>query len=155
MTKLKEGDKWLSSGEKYLTDMYKIKVTDKLSSLVIKKTSETGYYGVYHKGKMTWSKEKIKYKLHIVPIKTSYKEFVKIDGIRDLRQKKDPFNSCDALVTYVYQKKFTEIGIKIDQKTKKDAMYDLGNSLGMYEKEGKFSKEVCFQLFDDGWKILG
>lgn len=154
MTKVRERRKRLPSGEEYLTDMYKIQVTDKLGSLSSKTTSETGYYGVFPKGQSFWGKEKIKYKLHIVPVKVSFKEFVKIDSIRDLRQNKDPFSPCDAVVTYIYQNKFTDLGLRIEQKINKDAMYDLENSLGMYEKEGQFSREVCFQLFDDGWKIL-
>ncbi|MDH3349576.1 MAG: hypothetical protein OEM02_15935 [Desulfobulbaceae bacterium] len=136
---IKAGDNRLSTGEEYLTDIYKIQITDKIRPFIQKTTKKTGYYGVFPAEQNNWSKNKITYDLHLVRIKIFDKEFVRINSINDLRKNNNDPTDCDLVATYVYLKKYSDIGNALDNNTQKDTQHN---------------NEACFKLVDNKWNLV-
>jgi hypothetical protein len=135
------------SGERYLTDIYKITATEKLKALTKETTKGTCEYGVYPPGKDVWQNKETSYFLHKVEMKLIDYRFVKINSIEDLRQDSSASNVCDIIVNFSYEKKFTALGKVVGE-------YPGGRSFGSNPKtDSVIESNACLQRSDDGWKV--
>ena len=103
-----------------LTDIYKIQMTEKIRPLISKTTEKIGHYGLFPAQQDNWIKNTITYNLHLVRMKIFDKELVRIDTINDLRESKNNLTGCDVVASYVYHKKFSDIGKILDKSIKRD-----------------------------------
>jgi len=137
-----------TSGIRFGNDYYQIFITDKMKKKIVKTSSEVMETNSY---KVDGRKiiNKLSYLIHEFPVEVSNIKFVRIESIRDMKDQKSLFSDCDAIVRYVYEVQLTDIGKGIKENGKHSRFGFLDDT-----REGTLSKEVCFQLFDNGWKIM-
>lgn len=129
-----EKNKRVSTGEKYLRDIYQVNVTDKFKSMKPEQGLTECSYGIYPAGKRMWHREKYQCALYKINMKLIDYKFLQINSIRDLRKNGSSYTDCGAIVNFSYEKLVTPVGKSIGE-------------------EGEvIEKDICFQLFDDGWK---
>ncbi len=135
------------SGERYLTDIYKIIASEKLKSLAHETLQETCEYGVYPPGEDVWQNKEAKFAVYKIDLKLIDYHFMKINSINDLRQESSSSSDCDVIVNFSYQKQFTELGKIVGE-------YPGGRSFGTNPKtDSVIESNACFQRVGESWKV--